>query len=420
MKVLPRPPSKEVLKDYLKSLYFKASSPASFQGIQKFHRAVKEDKIYQVSRKEIEQFLNNVKAYSLFKNVKKVTRRPKVLVSGVDDQFEADLVVLDFPEMVQKNRGIRFLLVVIDVFSRYVWVEALSDKKASSIVEGFKKIFRHSKRIPRRIRTDRGREFTSEKTREFFKKLGVTQMFTSNELQANYVERVIKTLKTKLTRYQTLKNTLKYVDVLPKIVSSYNRTWHHGIREKPRNVTKDNEKQLWWQMYWPSGEKRNVSSKFLFSKGDFVRMSLRKTAFQREYSNKWTTEIFVISKRFFRNGICMYKLSDYSDEDITGTFYENELQKVEAPSKKDFSAKIVQEMTLPNGTVQVRIHYDDWSSKFSRWVNKETLLQKLSEDTKKHDFLVKKFLKERGEWVYVSYKNLSENFNRWIKVTSLK
>ena len=47
------------------------------------------------------------------------------------------------------------------------------------------------------------------------------------------------------------KNTRRYIDVLQKIVSSYNHTWHSGIRSEPVNVNKQNEKQLWWQMYWP-------------------------------------------------------------------------------------------------------------------------------------------------------------------------
>ena len=46
-------------------------------------------------------------------------------------------------------------------------------------------------------------------------------------------------------------NTHRYIDVLQKIVKSYNHTWHSGIRSEPVNVTKKNEKQLWWQMYWP-------------------------------------------------------------------------------------------------------------------------------------------------------------------------
>ena len=47
------------------------------------------------------------------------------------------------------------------------------------------------------------------------------------------------------------KNSARYIDILPQIVKSYNNTWHSGIRSEPINVTKKNERQLWWQMYWP-------------------------------------------------------------------------------------------------------------------------------------------------------------------------
>ena len=85
---------------------------------------------------------------------------------------------------------------------------------------------------------------------------------THNEKQANYVERFIKTIKNKIFKYMVEKNSPRYIEVLPKIVHSYNRTWHSGIRSEPINVNKTNEKQLWWQMYWPKEpydpKKRNM------------------------------------------------------------------------------------------------------------------------------------------------------------------
>ena len=65
------------------------------------------------------------------------------------------------------------------------------------------------------------------------------------------MEHFIKTLKSKLYRYMLEKNSARYIDILQKMVNSYNRTWHSVIRSEPINVTKRNEKQLWWQMYWP-------------------------------------------------------------------------------------------------------------------------------------------------------------------------
>ena len=106
-------------------------------------------------------------------------------------------------------------------------------------------------RIPRCLRTDAAKDFTSEKFQTFVKRKHIAHFVTHNEKQANYVERFIKTLKSRIHRYMIKKNTHRYIDVLQKIVTSYNHTWHSGIRSEPINVNKHNKKELWWQMYWP-------------------------------------------------------------------------------------------------------------------------------------------------------------------------
>ena len=76
------------------------------------------------------------------------------------------------------------------------------------------------------------------------KSQNITHFVTHNEKQANYVERFIKTIKNKIFKYMIEKNSPRYIEVLPKIVHSYNRTWHSGIHSDPINVNKANEKQL--------------------------------------------------------------------------------------------------------------------------------------------------------------------------------
>ena len=76
------------------------------------------------------------------------------------------------------------------------------------------------------------------------KSKNIIHFVTHTEKQANYVERFIKTLKSKIFKYMVEKNSRRYIDVSPKIVESYNRTWHSGIRSEPINVNKTNEKQL--------------------------------------------------------------------------------------------------------------------------------------------------------------------------------
>ena len=72
---------------------------------------------------------------------------------------------------------------------------------------------------------------------------------THSEKQANYVERFIKTIKGRIWRHIRATNARRYIDVLPKLVDSYNKSWHTGICSEPINVTRNNESKLWWQMY---------------------------------------------------------------------------------------------------------------------------------------------------------------------------
>ena len=168
--------------------------------------------------------------------------------------------------------------------------------------------------------------------------LKINHFTTHNEKQANYVERLIKTIKNRIRRYMSEKRTERYIDVLKNIVISYNNTWHSGIQSEPINVTKENERKLWWQMYWPDmktlkSEKKKKRNKFAFKVGNKVRISLLRSSFQREYDNKWSYEIFKIIRRYIRQDQPIYVLSDWFGERVEGTFYQAELQKVDVNNK---------------------------------------------------------------------------------------
>ena len=177
------------------------------------------------------------------------------------------------------------------------------------------------------------------------KSKNITHFVTHTEKQANYVERFIKTLKSKIFKYMVEKNSPRYIDVLPKIVESYNRTWHSGIRSEPINVNKTNEKQLWWQMYWPKEpydpNKKKQEIKYAFKIGDRVRTTFLRRPFQREYDTRWTGEIFKITRRFMRQGQPIYKLADWYNKPVKGTFYQKELQKIEVRDDDMFKVEKV-------------------------------------------------------------------------------
>ncbi|XP_035205331.1 uncharacterized protein LOC118180336 [Stegodyphus dumicola] len=120
-------------------------------------------------------------------------------------------------------------------------------------------------------------------------------------------------------------NTRKYIDVIDKLISSYNHTWHRSIKTEPVSVTLQNQERIWKTLYGQQPAQVPVSSDLKI--GDTVRISREKMVFEKGYEQNWTREIFTIYKIIRRIPV-VYKLKDLAGEVIQGTFYKQELQKV--------------------------------------------------------------------------------------------
>ena len=135
------------------------------------------------------------------------------------------------------NKGIRYILCVIDLFSRYTWVIGLKNKKEDSIVEGFKKILDDSNRKPNKIWVDHGSESYNNKFKSFLKKNDIELYSTYNEGKSVVAERFIKTLKNKTYKHMTTTGKNVCFNDLDDIVKKYNNIVHSSIKLKPKDVT---------------------------------------------------------------------------------------------------------------------------------------------------------------------------------------
>lgn len=358
-------------RDYLAQIYFNPKHPASFQNPLRLYKTVKQEGKYKISHSQIKRWIQQKHSYSTNKAVKRHFQRGRVIVKGIDDQWDADLASL-IP-YADSNEGFKYLLCVIDIFSRYAWVEPLKDKTPNEIIKAFKKVLSEGRK-PKRLRTDAATDFTSSKFKEFCKKEKIANFVTHNETQANYVERFIKSIKSKIFRYMNHNNTERYVDVLSKLVDSYNNTFHTGIQSEPINVRKENESKLWWQMYWPKDypkikkENEKKKSPFLFNIGDKVRMSHLRKAFQREYDSKWSSEIYKVSYRFLRQEQPIYKIKDWFNEPIQGTFYQTELQKVDSPEEDFWKINQILKYKGVGENRKALVSWIGWPKKFNSWL----------------------------------------------------
>ena len=140
-------------EDYLKDIYFNPSKPASFSGPDKLYHFVKKDGKYNISKYKIRKWLQRQEAYSLQRSYRRPNNRTPIIVAGIDDQWSCDLMQMD--RFAKYNDGIKYVLVVIDTFSKYLWLRPLKDKTGSSVAAAFKDVFSEG-RIPNKIRTDQG------------------------------------------------------------------------------------------------------------------------------------------------------------------------------------------------------------------------------------------------------------------------
>ena len=207
-------------------------------------------------------------AYTLHKPIRRLFKRNRVIAGSIDQQWLMDLA--DMQSMQKFNDGYCYLLVCIDVFSKYAWVVLLKNKKGLTLVEAFK-IILASGRKPEKIITDQGTEFFNKHFKALLKDEDIELYNTYNETKASVVERLIRTLKTRMWRYFTAKKTMRYIDMLPDLVYSYNHTIRRSIKKTPEDVTVDNEKQVWHTLYDDRDEVKHV--KYKFNIGDQVTIS---------------------------------------------------------------------------------------------------------------------------------------------------
>lgn len=260
----------------------------------------------------------------LHKPARSKFRRRRFIIRGLDDTFASDLAQLD--NYARENRGNKYILVVIDCFSKYLWTRAIKNKTASEVTKAMESIFKQSKRIPKNLMTDNGKEYYNSDFKALMKKYNINHYSSFSILKASIAERVIRTIKEKLFRLFTLNGNHKWIDLLDTVTETYNNTKHRTIRMKPKDINKNNERALLDTVY----SHLKVVDKQKFKVGDIVRISKSKHVFEKGYVPNWTAELFKVTKVNITNPTT-YLLEDLQGKPIRGSFYTEELQKTKQP-----------------------------------------------------------------------------------------
>ena len=297
-------------------------------------------------------------ANELHKPVRRKFPKLKVFVKGIDDTWAADLV--EMGSLREWNEGVRYLLMVIDVFSKFGWIRSLKNKRGDTVAEAFKSIFRKGRK-PKKLWVDKGKEFWNKEVKVVMDENGVERYSTENEEKSAVVERWNRTIKERMWKMFSARNDTTYIDKLEEILASYNNTKHSSIGMTPVQASKkDNERKVYAKLYEDELWRKRKFPKFKV--GDQVRITVKKKSFEKGFTPKWTEEVFVVKKVIYTKPVT-YKLKDLMDDEVDGTFYEQELQKTE---QKTFRIEEVLERDEKGGKALVA--WSGYPEKFDEWI----------------------------------------------------
>ncbi|MCG7874702.1 MAG: hypothetical protein N0E59_20985 [Candidatus Thiodiazotropha taylori] len=356
-------------KDYLSSIYFNPASPAAFSSLDKLYRFVRKDGKYVLGKHKIRKWLLSQESYAVHREDRSRFKRRRVIAPYKDYQFDADTADMSF--YVDQNDGYKYFVLLIDIFSRYVWTVALKSKTAQEMIKALKSVFSQG-RVCYQLRSDKGKEFLNAPVSAYLKRMGIKHFETQNQPKSNYAERAIRTIKARLHRYMTHKQTHKWVNVLGEITDSYNHTYHRSIKQSPSSVREKDEVYQWKLQYDSLPKKPKAPyARYRFKVGDEVRVSFLRRAFQKEHDERWSREIFTIVARSMKNAIPQYDLQDYSGTAVKGKFYQNQLLKA-YPSDK-FLIDSVLKRRKRSGREEVLVKWKGWDKRYNSWIKSSQL-----------------------------------------------
>ena len=159
-------------------------------------------------------------------------------------------------------------------------------------------------------------------------------------------------------RYFTFTKSLRYVEVLPKLLHSYNSTYHSSIKMAPEQMDRHSESEI---------DSRRTSVSYKFEVGDTVRISRSVEAFRKGYEDAWSKEVFVVKHRYPSAPVTC-SLDDYSGEEVKGKFYSEELQKVKRDPSIFEVEKVVRTRTR-KGKKEYLVRWMGYEPKHDTWVD---------------------------------------------------
>ena len=308
------------IQEQLQELY----EANGFPGIAKLYSIVKQHKL-KIPLKDVSDFVNNNEVSQLHKRTKKVKGR-HITTTGPQTEYQIDL--LDMQKFAKNNKGMKWVLICVDIFTRRAEAVAIKTKSTEDTLEGLETIIKKLGK-PQIIASDNGGEFKGA-VAKWLKHQHI--LHKTNEILDHKVlgiiDRFSQTLKNMLYKYFTKSQTTEWLTVLPKFIKAYNSTIHSSLGISPNDAEK-----------YPT-DTRNIHYKRMLDNstaeeskihiGDFVRVKKFKETFDRGYTIKFSLTVYEV----------VDKKGSYYILDNGKQYREEQLQVVAKPQEITTQSKV--------------------------------------------------------------------------------
>ena len=348
-------------------------------------------KLYNEARKhvsnltygDVRTFLSSQDSYTLHKQGRKNFPRRKIVVSRPGVIASVDLA--DMSLLKEQNDGVRYLLFILDSFSRYLIIKPLRDKSGASVLQAFKGVFENVGEgfaSVKRVFCDKGREWYNIKVASYLKSKRIRLYSVQNqETKAALVERCIRTIKQKIYKYLTHNSTLRYINVLEGVVAGYNTSEHRSLKNRtPSQIHFTTNENLVRELFIynyikPCSSKKAFS--FDLKVDDTVRVSkYRETLGHKGFVKQNSEEIFRIYRiKEVPHYGKIYFLKDLRNDVIEGSFYGYELVKTKLPEIFKVSRIIRRRVNSKTKQREVLVEWEGYSDDFNEWIPEKNLVQ---------------------------------------------
>ena len=273
-------------------------------------------------------------ADEITKPARKTYPTRQVIANYPNQIWSCDLVQLD--NIADENDKYKFLLCVVDVFTRYAWIVPMQSKSEKDVLDGFKDVVLSNNKVyPAYIWSDQGKEFKNKLMSKWCADNNIEQYSTYGNSKSCIVERFNRTMKNIMWKWLFAHRTYRYIDELPEFVKFYNNRKHRSIQMTPlqaQNLDDTGINKLWLHQY--SNVKTNPHEP-KFNIGDIVRLNLAKETFKKSYDGNWSHNLYRITK--ILNTIpWTYNVETLDGEEVLGGMYEPELQKSASKGNENY------------------------------------------------------------------------------------